>query len=128
MRFIDDYMHYGHFIMSQIGMRLLPVVPFIMRVATADTQISNCTIPKDAFILMSIFNLHRVSKIVIDYIIILELKFVDLSLKSYSKYSSGVIFGVKMRTNLIQIIFWQKMSVNDIHSLFFHFRLDHAIA
>lgn len=43
------------------GMRLLPVVPFIMRTATADTQISNCTIPKNAFILMSIFNLHRVS-------------------------------------------------------------------
>lgn len=43
------------------GMRLLPVVPFIMRTARADTQISNCTIPKEAFILMSIFNLHRVS-------------------------------------------------------------------
>lgn len=85
MKFIDDYTHYGHFIMSKIGMRLLPVVPFIMRVATADTQISNCTIPKDAFILMSIFNLHRVSGIVVDYITVLELKFVDLSLKSYSK-------------------------------------------
>lgn len=45
------------------GMRVLPVVPFIMRTACADTQISNCTIPKDAFILMSIYNLHRVSGI-----------------------------------------------------------------
>lgn len=43
------------------GMRILPVVPFMMRTATADTPISTCTIPKDAFILMSIFNLHRVS-------------------------------------------------------------------
>ena len=43
------------------SMRLLPVVPFMMRTATADTQISDCTIPRDAFILMSIFNLHRVS-------------------------------------------------------------------
>lgn len=43
------------------GMRVLPVVPFMMRTATADTQISNCVIPKEAFILMSIFNLHRVS-------------------------------------------------------------------
>lgn len=43
------------------GMRILPVVPFMMRTATADTQISNCIIPSDAFILMSIFNLHRVS-------------------------------------------------------------------
>lgn len=43
------------------GLRLLPVVPFIMRTATADTQISNCIVPKDAFILMSLFNLHRVS-------------------------------------------------------------------
>lgn len=45
------------------GMRVLPVVPFMMRTATADTQISNCVIPKEAFILMSIFNLHRVSLI-----------------------------------------------------------------
>lgn len=42
------------------GMRVLPVVPFMMRTATADTQISECIIPKDAFILMSIYNLHRV--------------------------------------------------------------------
>lgn len=42
------------------GMRVLPVVPFMMRTATADTQIGECVIPKDAFILMSIFNLHRV--------------------------------------------------------------------
>lgn len=42
------------------GMRVLPVVPFMMRTATADTQISDCIIPKEAFILMSIFNLHRV--------------------------------------------------------------------
>ncbi|XP_055299855.1 cytochrome P450 4g1-like [Sitodiplosis mosellana] len=41
------------------GMRVLPVVPFMMRTATADTQISDCIIPKDAFILMSIYNLHR---------------------------------------------------------------------
>lgn len=45
------------------GMRVLPVVPFMMRTATADTQISECIIPKDAFILMSIYNLHRVRKV-----------------------------------------------------------------
>lgn len=45
------------------GMRILPVVPFMMRTATADTQIDSCIIPKDAFILMSIFNLHRVCKL-----------------------------------------------------------------
>lgn len=49
------------------GMRVLPVVPFMMRTATADTQISNCTIPKDAFILMSIYNLHRVSETVFNF-------------------------------------------------------------
>lgn len=42
------------------GMRLLPVVPFIMRTARMDTPIGDCIIPKDAFILISIFNLHRV--------------------------------------------------------------------
>lgn len=49
------------------GMRILPVVPFMMRTATADTQISNCTIPKDAYILMSIFNLHRVSLVFFNF-------------------------------------------------------------
>lgn len=43
------------------GMRLFPVAPFIVRTATADTPISNCIIPKNAIIMMSIFNLQRVS-------------------------------------------------------------------
>lgn len=43
-----------------LGMRLFPVAPFIVRTATADTPVSNCVIPKDAIIMMSIFNLQRV--------------------------------------------------------------------
>lgn len=41
--------------------RLFPAAPLIARCATADIPISNCTIPKSAFIMMSIFNMHRVS-------------------------------------------------------------------
>lgn len=41
------------------GMRLFPVAPFIVRTVCADTQLSNCTVPKDAIIMMSLFNLHR---------------------------------------------------------------------
>lgn len=40
-------------------MRLFPIGPLIGRNCLADTQISNCTIPKDTFIIMSIHNLHR---------------------------------------------------------------------
>lgn len=43
------------------GMRLFPVAPFIVRTCIADTKISNCIIPKKAIIMMSIFNLQRVS-------------------------------------------------------------------
>lgn len=41
------------------GMRLFPVAPFIVRTACADIQLSTCTVPKDAIIMMSLFNLHR---------------------------------------------------------------------
>lgn len=43
------------------SMRLFPVAPFIVRTAIADTPISNCVIPKGAIIMMSIFNVQRVS-------------------------------------------------------------------
>lgn len=42
------------------GMRLFPAGPFLVRRSKADIQISNCTIPKNALITVSIFNLHRV--------------------------------------------------------------------
>lgn len=41
--------------------RMFPVAPFIVRTATADTPVSTCIIPKNAIIMMSIFNLQRVS-------------------------------------------------------------------
>lgn len=44
-----------------LGMRMFPVAPFLVRTSTADTPVSNCIIPKDAIIMMSIFNLHYVS-------------------------------------------------------------------
>lgn len=51
------------------GMRMFPVAPFIVRTATADTPVSTCIIPKNAIIMMSIFNLQRV----IYHILITEL-------------------------------------------------------
>lgn len=41
------------------GMRMFPVAPFIVRVCTEDTKLSTCTVPKDAIITMSLFNMHR---------------------------------------------------------------------
>lgn len=41
------------------GMRLFPVAPFLVRTVCADTQLSNCTAPKDALIMLSLYNLHR---------------------------------------------------------------------
>lgn len=45
------------------GMRLFPVAPFIVRTVCADVQLSNCTVPKDAIVMMSLFNLQRNEKI-----------------------------------------------------------------
>ncbi|XP_031639345.1 cytochrome P450 4C1-like [Contarinia nasturtii] len=41
------------------SLRLLPVGSFLVRRAIGDVEISNCTIPKDSYVLLSIFNLHR---------------------------------------------------------------------
>lgn len=41
------------------GMRLFPVVPFMVRCVGADTPISKCTIPKHAVVMLSVYNLHR---------------------------------------------------------------------
>jgi len=42
------------------GMRLLPVIPFIMRLSSSDIEISEgYIIPEGAFFLVSIFELHR---------------------------------------------------------------------
>lgn len=40
-------------------MRMYPVAPFIVRCCTADTKLRTCTIPKDAVVMVSLFNLHR---------------------------------------------------------------------
>lgn len=40
-------------------MRLFPSAPLISRCARADIPVSNCTIPKNAIIMMSIYNMHR---------------------------------------------------------------------
>lgn len=42
-------------------MRLFPSAPLIARITRADIPLSNCTAPKGAFIMMSIFNMHRVN-------------------------------------------------------------------
>lgn len=42
-------------------MRLFPSAPLIARVTRADIPLSNCTAPKGTFIMMSIFNMHRVN-------------------------------------------------------------------
>lgn len=41
-------------------LRLFPVGPFLVRRTNADVSISNCTVPKNTYINLSIFNLHRV--------------------------------------------------------------------
>lgn len=41
------------------GMRLFPIVPFLIRTICADTVISKCTVPKDSFVMMSLYSLHR---------------------------------------------------------------------
>lgn len=40
-------------------MRLFPIGPILARNCLEDTAISNCTIPKGTFIILSIHNLHR---------------------------------------------------------------------
>lgn len=45
------------------GMRLFPVAPFIVRTVCADIQLNTCTLPKDAIVMMSLFNMHRNEKI-----------------------------------------------------------------
>lgn len=44
-------------------LRLYPVGPFIIRKAMKDIQISKCTIPKNSYITLSLYNLHRVREI-----------------------------------------------------------------
>lgn len=48
-------------------MRLFPAAPLIARCARADIAISNCTIPKNAFVMMSIYNMHRVRTTNVDF-------------------------------------------------------------
>lgn len=42
-------------------LRLFPAGPYPFRSATADVPIGNCTIPKNAIILLSIYSMQRVS-------------------------------------------------------------------
>lgn len=44
-------------------LRLYPVGPFMIRKAMADIQLSKCTVPKNTYITLSLFNLHRVRMI-----------------------------------------------------------------
>lgn len=102
------------------GMRLLPVVPFIMRTARTDTQISNCIIPKEAFILISIYNLHRVRMsafIFSRFQIFYEISFQFL-------FTSAWICGEKTLMISIRITFYQKMSMESIHLLFYLFQVE----
>lgn len=41
-------------------LRLFPVGPFMVRRTAAEIRLSNCTIPKNTHVTLSIFNLHRV--------------------------------------------------------------------
>lgn len=40
-------------------MRLLPVGPFLGRECTADTELSNCTIPAGSLLILGNYNMHR---------------------------------------------------------------------
>lgn len=42
------------------SMRLCPVAPFIERITSAEVPISNCILPKDTYVSISFFTLHRV--------------------------------------------------------------------
>lgn len=62
----DEYSSYEHIqqlvfldrVLKEV-MRLFPVVPFVVRTCTANTKLRTCTVPKDAVVMVSIFNLHR---------------------------------------------------------------------
>lgn len=40
-------------------MRMFPVAPFIVRCCIGNTKLRTCTIPKDALVMVSLYNLHR---------------------------------------------------------------------
>lgn len=40
-------------------MRLLPVGPYLGRICTADTALSNCTMPAGSFVILGNYNMHR---------------------------------------------------------------------
>lgn len=40
-------------------MRLYPIAPFIFRLCLADTQISECIIPRSAIVVVSVYSMHR---------------------------------------------------------------------
>lgn len=54
------------------GMRLFPAGPFIVRRAMANLPISNCTIPKNSYVTLAIFNLHRVRTFFIRFFFLLR--------------------------------------------------------
>lgn len=58
-------------------LRLFAPGPLIARFTTADVPLETCTIPKDAFILISIYNLHRV------WITFLEIFLIGIFILSY---------------------------------------------
>lgn len=94
------------------GMRMFPVAPFIVRIATADTPVSNCIIPKNAIIMMSIFNLQRV--MIKSNRICCENRYLTDQLDIFR----GRIFGAMTLKNSIQNISYPRESMNVIHSAF----------
>lgn len=42
-------------------MRLFPAAPFPLRTTTTDIPVSNCTLPKGTFVMLSVLSMHRVS-------------------------------------------------------------------
>lgn len=63
----DEETTYAHFrdlnLLDRVikeSMRLFPVAPSISRTAGCDIPVSNCVIPKDTFVLLSIYTMHRV--------------------------------------------------------------------
>lgn len=41
------------------SLRLFPVSPYVLRFCKADTKISNCTIPRGAVVIVSLYTMHR---------------------------------------------------------------------
>lgn len=104
------------------GMRMFPVAPFIVRTATVDTPVSTCIIPKNAIIMMSIFNVQRV------IYHILKIKLSKYRFLCGNFLFRERTFGAKMLKNSIQNTFCLRNPIHDIHSVSFRSAEVHATA